>query len=64
MANTTTKAGTLSGKFKGTLALEEIEVSEVYTKKVLYNNQSSAKVHLPKKYVNKTVYVVVPNSDK
>jgi putative transposon-encoded protein len=63
MANATQKVGTISGKFKGTLELEEIDVSEIYTKKVLYNNQSSAKVHLPKKYVNKTVYVVVPKTE-
>lgn len=56
------KTGNLSGKFKGTLALEDIDVNEVFTKKVLRNNQSSAKVHLPKRLVNKTVYVVIPES--
>lgn len=54
------KTGKLSGKFKGTLALEDIDVEEVFTKKVLYNNQSSAKVHLPKRLVNKVVYIVIP----
>ncbi|MBI4738540.1 DUF2080 family transposase-associated protein [Candidatus Woesearchaeota archaeon] len=56
------KTGKLTGKFKGTLALEDIDVEEVFTKKVLYNNQSSAKVHLPKRFVHKTVYVVIPQS--
>ena len=57
------KTGKLTGKFKGTLTLEEVDIAEVFTKKVLYNNQSSAKVHLPKKLINKTVYVIIPENN-
>ena len=46
-------------KINGRLILNEIPVNELWIRKVSKNNISSGKVTLPKKLINKEVYIIL-----
>lgn len=47
----------------GKITLKDIEYDQLLERKVSRNNVSSGKVTLPKDYIGKRVYVVVPKVD-
>lgn len=47
----------------GKITLREIEYDQLLERKVSRNNASSGKVTVPKDYIGKRVYVVVPREE-
>lgn len=47
----------------GKITLKDIEYNQLLERKVSRNNASSGKITLPKDYIGKRVYVVVPKEE-
>ena len=47
----------------GKITLRDIEYERLLERRVSRNNSSSGKVTLPKDYIGKRVYVVIPKED-
>ena len=47
----------------GKLTLRDIEYEQLLERKVSKNNASSGKITMPKEYIGKRVYVVVPKEE-
>jgi putative transposon-encoded protein len=47
----------------GKLTLRDIEYERLLERKVFKNNASSGKITVPKDYIGKRVYVVVPKEE-
>lgn len=44
---------------KGRLILKEVSFDKLWIRKVIKNNETSGKVSLPKKLIDKEVYVII-----
>jgi putative transposon-encoded protein len=47
----------------GKIILRDIEYEQLLERKVYKNNASSGKINVPKDYIGKRVYVVVPKEE-
>ena len=48
----------------GKITLRDIEYDQLLERKVHRNNSSSGKVSVPKNYIGKRVYVIIPKEDE